>query len=614
MKLLWSYLRPHRALLLWAFVLATAAQILAMIDPILFGRIVDRVTIPASSVGTDERMRGVIGLLGLAVAVALGARLTRAVQDYVVRLVTQRFGVQIFNDGVRRTLRLEYQDLEGLRSGEVVGVLSKVRSDTERFLTQTVNIAFSTLVGTGFLLWYAVTRHWLLIPVFVIGVAVLGGLTGLLSRRIKSLQRGIVRETAQMSGAITESLRNVELVKSLGLTFQETRRIEATTRRIFELEMAKVRRVRTLGFLQGTTLNVLKHSILFALLWLIFRDVLSTGELISMQFISNAVFGPLQDLGSIILAYREVEASLGNFQALLDRPVEERPESPVEIGPLESVRFEAVSFRHRDASVPAVDGVSFSARLGETIAFAGPSGSGKSTLVKLLVGLYRPSSGRILFNEVDYSELRMNPMRRQFGFVTQETQLFSGTVRENLQFVKPEAGDEELRAALAMAELDAWLERAPRGLDTVIGESGVKLSGGERQRLAIARALLRQPRLLIFDEATSALDALTEEQVTATIQAIERRRAQITVLIASWSAGGSSSKGATPSSWSCAVSTTRCGANRRGKSRPDLPRPSPVNDPSSAPPILLGAQRPPRACRAATSGKSSDPQCRGFSS
>jgi len=530
-KILWRYLRPHRGLLVLAFALATGAQVLTMIDPVLFGRIVDRVSAP-SKLGADARLRGVLGLLGLAVVVALGARIARAVQDYLVRLITQRFGVQIFNDGVRRTLRMEYEDLENQRSGEIVGVLQKVRTDVERFLTQTVNVVFSTVVGTGFLLWYAFTRHWLLIPVFVVGVAVLGGLTGLLSRRIKTLQRGIVRETAQMSGAITESLRNVELIKSLGLTFQETRRIQATTQRIYELEMAKVRRVRTLSFLQGAILNLLKHSILFALLWLIFRDALSTGELISMQFISTAVFGPLQDLGSVILAYREVDASLRNFEVLLERPVEERPESPVEIGPLESIRFEDVAFRHRDAAAPAVNGVSFAARLGETIAFAGPSGSGKSTLVKLLVGLYRPASGRILFNDVDYASLRLNPTRRQFGFVTQETQLFSGTVRENLLFVKPEATDDELRSALEMAELDAWLERAPRGLDSVIGESGVKLSGGERQRLAIARALLRQPRLLIFDEATSALDALTEEQVTATIQSIERRRAQITVLIA----------------------------------------------------------------------------------
>jgi ATP-binding cassette subfamily B protein len=532
MRLLWGYLRPNRGLLAVALLLATTAQVLALVDPVIFGHIIDRVSAPAAGVAPDDRWRGVGGLLGLAVGIALAARLARAVQDYLVRLITQKFGLQIFNDGVRRTLRMAYEDLEGQRSGETVGVLQKVRTDTERFLNQTVNVVFSSLVGMGFLLWYAVTRHWLLVPVFVVGVAVLGGLTGMLSRRIKTLQRGIVRETAQMSGAITESLRNVELIKSLGLTFQETRRIQATTQRIFELEMAKVRRVRTLAFLQGATLNLLKHSILFALLWLIFHDRLSTGELISMQFITTTIFGPLQDLGNVLLAYREVEASLQNFDALMRRPVEERPESPVEIGALESVRFDDVSFRHREAASPAVQGVSFVARLGETIAFAGPSGSGKSTVVKLLVGLYRPAGGRILFNEVDYEEVRLNPMRRQFGLVTQETQLFSGSVRENLRFVKPEASDQELVAALDMAELDSWLASAPRGLDTVIGETGVKLSGGERQRLAIARALLRQPRLLIFDEATSALDTLTEEQVTRTIQAIGRRREQITFLIA----------------------------------------------------------------------------------
>src|SRR4029079_4182519 len=149
--ILWRYLRPHRGLLILAFALATAAQILSMVDPVIFGRIVDRVTGPSVQ-SSKARLHGVLGLLGLALAVALAARVARAVQDYLVRLITQRFGVQIFNDGVRRTLRMEYEDLEGQRSGEVVGVLQKVRTDVERFLSQTVNVVFSTVVGTGFLL------------------------------------------------------------------------------------------------------------------------------------------------------------------------------------------------------------------------------------------------------------------------------------------------------------------------------------------------------------------------------------------------------------------------------------------------------------------------------
>jgi len=192
-------------------------------------------------------------------------------------------------------------------------MLQKVRTDTERFINASVNILFSSIVGVGFLLWYGITRHWLLIPVFLVGVLILGGLTGLLSKKMKSVQRMISRETARMSGKITESLRNIELVKSLGLTYPEIRRLQLHTRKIFDLEMEKVKQVRTLSFLQGTLINLLKQSILFILLWLIFHKTLTAGELISMQFILNAVFVPLQDLGKIILNYREAEASMQMF-------------------------------------------------------------------------------------------------------------------------------------------------------------------------------------------------------------------------------------------------------------------------------------------------------------
>src|SRR5690606_17597611 len=175
-------------------------------------------------------------------------------------------------------------------------------------------------------------------------------------------------------------------------------------------EMDKTKRVRTLSFLQGTTLNILKQSILFILLWLIFRNVLSTGELIAMQFISTSIFGPLQDLGNIILNYREVEASIQNFDQLMQKPVEQRPEEPVETGPLESIRFDHVVFRHKTARTNAIDDISLRVDLGETIAFVGPSGSGKSTMVKLLVGLYRPVKGSILFNDVPATDIRYNAL------------------------------------------------------------------------------------------------------------------------------------------------------------------------------------------------------------
>jgi ATP-binding cassette subfamily B protein len=532
MRLLWTYLRPHHRLAALALALAAVSQVLALVDPIIFGWIIDDYAIGRAGKTDDELVSGVLRLLALAVAVAVLSRLAKALQEYVTRLMVQKVGTQVFNDGLRQTLRLKYPEFEDLRSGEVLSMLQKVRADSERFINAFINTAFASLVGIAFLCWYSVTKHWALVPVFFVGVLVLGGLTGLLSREIKSQQRSIVRETNRSSGFISESFRNVELIKSLGLTFVEIRRLQAQTVAIFALEMRKVRRIRLLSFLQGTTLSLLKLSILFALLWLIFRDLVSTGELIAMQFISVAILTPLQELGNIIIAWREAEASFRNFAALMAKPIERRPESPLEIGPLTTLRFAGVSFRHRGAVDDALDDVSFAAGLGDTIAFVGPSGSGKSTLVKLLVGLYTPARGEVYYNDISTKDLRYNEARRQIGFVTQETHLFAGTIRDNMQFVKPDASDAEMHLALAQAACGPLLEKSPAGLDTLIGEMGMKLSGGERQRLSIARALLRQPRLLIFDEATSALDSITEERVTETVRSVSARSDQITILIA----------------------------------------------------------------------------------
>jgi ATP-binding cassette subfamily B protein len=532
MHILFNYLKPHRSLVIFSLLLAAVSQVLALLDPIIFGKIIDNYATPPFKLPANERVKGVLQLMLLAVAIAMVSRLAKAFQEYLTTLVVQKFGVQIFNDGLRQTLRLSYEQYANQNSGETLSILQRVRRDTERFINAFINILFSSLVGVGFLAWYAITKHWALVPIFVIGIGLLGGLTSLLSAKIKTMQRSINRATNKMSGLITESLRNIELVKSLGLTFQEIRRLRGHTEHIFELEMDKVKRVRTLSFLQSSALSLLKQSILFTLLWLIFKDILSTGELISMQFISVGIFGPLQELGTVILSYREAEAALFNFNELLQKPIEKRPESAVDVGPFQQLRFEDVVFRHKDAMQNALDGISFQAATGDTIAFVGPSGSGKSTLVKLLAGLYLPVSGNVFYNNTPGEAIWLNQARRQLGFVTQETNLFSGTIKENLQFVKPDASEEEMYAAMQKASCTNLLERSSNGIHTQIGEGGLKMSGGEKQRLSIARALIRNPRLLIFDEATSALDSLTEEEITTTVREISALREQITILIA----------------------------------------------------------------------------------
>jgi ATP-binding cassette subfamily B protein len=532
MRILWKYLQPYRLPVFGALLLAGLAQIFLLYDPIILGRIIDDYTLNPGSKTEKELMNGVMILLGIALVIALAARLFLSLKDYYMRMVVQKFGMQIFNDGLKQMLRLPFQDFEDQSSGEILSVLQKVRNDTERFITSFINILFSSFVGIGFLVWYAFTKHWALIPVFLIGVVLLGGLTSVLSRSIKLLQRSLIRQNRQMSGTITESLRNIELVKSLGLTYPEIKRLRAQTQEIYELEMQKVKKIRSLSFFQGSILIVLKQSILFILLWLIFRKVLSPGELISMQFISTGIIGPLQDLGSIILSYREAEASLQLFNELMLKETEYRPEEPVDVGEIDHLRFANVSFRHRTATTNALERISFEAGLGDTIAFVGPSGSGKSTLVKLLVGLYTPVEGDILYDDVSSKDIRYNRMRKQLGFVTQDTNLFSGSIRENMKFVKPDATDEEIYEALEKSSALTIINNKEQGLDTLLGEGGKKLSGGEKQRLSIARALLRKPRLLIFDEATSALDSITEEQINQTVRQISSLKQQITILIA----------------------------------------------------------------------------------
>jgi ATP-binding cassette subfamily B protein len=531
MKILWTYLRRYRGLLAVALLLATVNQVFSLLDPLVFRYVIDRYAMRHAEYTTREFLSGVSWLLAAAVGVAFVSRVAKNFQDYFINVITQRLGAEMYADGIRHSLDLPYAVFEDQRSGETLGKLQKARTDVERLISMGINVLFTTLVGIVFVVIYAFTVHWVIAPVFFLTVPLLGLLSSALSKRIKTIQKRIVAETTALAGSTTESLRNIELVKSMGLAGQEIARLNATTVRILGLELEKVKYLRTLAFIQGTSVNALRTSILFLMLYLIFTRAITVGEFFSLWIYSFFIFGPLQELGNMIGVYRETEASMNNYQAILGIPVERRPASPVALGVLRDLRFEDVAFTHQSSSQAALAGVSFRLQQGETVAFVGPSGSGKTTLVKLLVGLYAPQQGRILYNGHPQDVVDRDELRARIGLVTQDTQLFSGTIRENLLFVRPQATDEECLDALRRAACHSILGRADRGLDTVIGEGGLKLSGGERQRLSIARALLRQPHLLVFDEATSSLDSITEEEITRTVREIGLAEG-MTVLIA----------------------------------------------------------------------------------
>jgi ATP-binding cassette subfamily B protein len=534
MKILYTYLQAHKPLLFLALFLAAINQCFSLFDSIIIGKLLNQCGVGVDNFNGNygDFTKAVLGWLGLSLGASMISRIAKNFQDYFTNIIIQRTGAQMYTEGIQKALQLPFQDFEDQRSGETLGRLQKVKSDCEKYITLSISLVFQTLIGIIFVVVYAINIHWLLGPIFLVTVPVIAVISSFLGKKIKKVSVEILRETTSLAGATTESLRNIELVKSLGLTEQEVERLNGTTIKILGLELKKVRFIRSLSFIQGTTVHFMRTGLVFALYMFIFQGIILPGDLITLMFFSFFLFNPLQELGNVIATYNETKVSMDNFADLMSSKSEEIPASPKTIGAINHLRFSNISFKHQSAASYAVQDISFEAQAGETIAFVGPSGSGKTTLVKMLVGLYKPAEGAIFYNDKDANEIDLTELRQQLGFVTQDAQLFSGTIKDNLLFVKPNATDEEINDVLQKSACQNLLTRAENGLNTTIGEGGIKVSGGEKQRLSIARALLRQPRLLLFDEATSALDSITEEEITKTIRSISSKKDQITVLIA----------------------------------------------------------------------------------
>jgi ATP-binding cassette, subfamily B, bacterial len=532
MKIFLNYLKKYWKLCVLTLFLASINQVFSLLDPYIFRFVIDDYVAKVDQYTRIEFIQGVGFLLLGTIGVALVSRIAKNFQDFYLNGVSQRVGADLYRDGVAHTLSLPYIVFEDERSGETLGKLQKVRQDTEKLISALVNILFVSLVGFIFVAIYATKVYWGIAVVFFSAPIVIGMMSFFLTKKIKDIQQIIVRETTALSGSTTESLRNIELVKSLGLENQEINRLNTTTDKILKLELKKLKYIRSLSFVQGTVINLIRTGIMFFMLYLIFTKVITFGQFFSLLFYSFYIFNPLQELGNAIGTYRETEVSMMNFKKLMNTEREIIAINPKDIGKVNELSFNNVSFSYKDGGEKALEDISFKISSGSTIAFVGPSGSGKTSLVKLLVGLYKSSLGHIDFNQVLFEDINKEEIRKQIGFVTQDTQLFAGTIRENMLFVAPNATDAECLDALNKAQCTPLLQRGGLGLDTVIGEGGVKTSGGEKQRLSIARALLRKPSILIFDEATSALDSITEEEINKTIKDVSKLKSNITILIA----------------------------------------------------------------------------------
>ena len=525
-----KFLKKYKKLLAFALLLATINQLFSLLDPQIIRLLIDNYATNFNELSKQEFFSGVLLLLGGFVGVAFVSRVAKNFQDYFVNLITQKVGTDMYSDSVKHTFSLPYSLFEDRRSGEVLQKLQKARQDSQKLIESAINVVFLSLIGMIFILAYAFYVHWSIGLTFVIALPIMGGFVLVISKKIGKSQKEIVKESAELSGSTTETLRNVELVKSLGLEDQEINRLNKVNEKILSLELKKIKYIRLLSFIQGTIVNAVRAVLLLLMLFLLYNGKVTIGEFLSLFFYSFFLFAPLGEIGSVVSNYREAEASNAQLREILNIRPEPKPKDIKIIDKMESIKFENVSFKYNSSLSDSISNINLAIKKGEKVAFAGPSGSGKTTMVKLILGLYKPRKGKILFNNITSEKTDYSSLRKKIGLVSQETQLFAGTIRENLLFVNPNASDEECIHALKMASIDHIVNRTNIGLNTKIGEGGIKLSGGERQRLAIARALLRNPEVIIFDEATSALDSLTEKEITETIKKVSKSRPDLIVI------------------------------------------------------------------------------------
>ncbi len=533
MKLLWEYIKKEKMILLGTLGLATINQGFSLLDPQFFRIIIDRFASHPENYAQSAFIQGVLLFLAASVGAAFVSRVAKNFQDYYTNVMTQRVGSRLYTHGISHAFSLPYAVFEDEHSGALLQKLQKARIDSRELIQNAISSIFLSLIGITFVVVYAFTVHWLIGLLYLLVIPTLGTATYLLSSKIKVAQKEIVAESAYLAGSTTETLRNVELVKSLGLEEQEIKRLNDVNDKILRLELAKIKLIRTLSFIQGTLINAIRALLLFLMLWLIFSKVISVGQLFTLFIYSFFIFSPLGDFARVSSQYQEAAGSVAAVEELL-----KIPKMPIEgkekpINKIEGIEFKKVEFAYGTPGSPVLKNINLKVEAGETIAFVGPSGSGKTTLLKLIVGLYRPQKGTIEVNDMNSKDVDFQSLRNHVGLVTQETQLFAGTIRENLLFVKPSASDDECMQVLKLASALSIVHRGEKGLDTKIGEGGMKLSGGERQRLSIARSLLRDPSLIIFDEATSSLDSITEHEITRTIQEVENfRKDAITIMVA----------------------------------------------------------------------------------
>lgn len=520
-----GFFRPYRLHALGILGAMAATAVLGLVPPVLVRDVFDR-ALPHG----DGRLLAL--LVGGMVLAALASGLVGVGQNYLSTLVGQRVMFDLRNRMFAHLQRMSLRFFTDTRTGEILSRVTNDVSGVQQVVTHTLVSTASNLVTVLSTLFLLFSWDWRLA---LVAVGVLPFFI-LPTRRVGRVRQRIAAETqarlAEMNAAMQETLSvsGALLVKSFG---READEVERFRRRNLELMRLQVRQalVGRWFFMWLGLFGAIGPAVLYgAGGWLALRGEMTPGVIVAFVALLGRLYGPASMLLNVQV---EIYTSLALFRRIfeyLDLPVEvrDRP-GALELGDVRGeIAFEDVSFAYRPGGAPALDGVSFRIAPGQLAALVGPSGAGKTTITYLLPRFYDPTAGTIRVDGHDVRDVSLASLTRRIGIVTQETFLLHTTVRENLRFARPDATEADLLAACRAAHVLDTINALPEGFDTVVGERGYRLSGGEKQRLAIARVILKDPRILILDEATSALDSESERWVQ---EALERLMVGRTALV-----------------------------------------------------------------------------------
>ncbi len=526
-KRVFSYLKPYWKQFILVLVCIALSSVFGLLPSILTGKIIDEGLI-------GQNLRLLITYIVASLGVTLLSNLIGVGESYINTWIAQHITFDMRNQMFRHLQKMSQRFFTSNNQGDIITRMTSDIGGVESVITNTFKSILSNTITLVFALAAMFQKNWILallgiavIPLFVFPTRRAGKTRWTITREAQEANdevNGILNETLSVSGQL--------LVKLFGKEQQEYDRYESVNEKMIKLNIKERMAGRWFFVVLNTVTNIgpMLLYLVGGILIMQYQSDLTVGDITVMVALLGKTYMPVNSLLNIQVDWMRSMAMFTRVFEYFDMPVEiENPENPVT--PEKNtgeVEFSHVDFSY-DGERQILKDVNFRLDPGKSIAIVGPSGSGKSTIINLIPRLYDVNSGSVTFNGVDVRELDLEYLRKNVGIVSQETYLFNGTIRQNLQYANPEATEEDMINALKKANIYDFIQAQEKGLDTEVGNRGLKLSGGEKQRVSIARVLLKDPALLIFDEATSALDSISEAKIQEAIEPIIKERTSILI-------------------------------------------------------------------------------------